>query len=184
MPCRLATPQYPRRYKEDPPPFVNACVLGVYTSMRADHTAAAVRCFALILLVLSLGACAKTPGPEETLERFLADLRFGQSDKAWAALSANTQKAVTERHHARRKAAGLPAQDPKPADLLYADLKLTVLSAPESVAVASPLGDTVKLRVSVKDGASADIWMVRDGPKWRVDLERSLTATSSPKPQP
>ena len=42
--------------------------------------------------------------------------------------------------------------------------------------MASPHGQEVMLRVAVKDGASADVRMVREGDRWKVDLVGSLKA--------
>jgi hypothetical protein len=49
-----------------------------------------------------------------------------------------------------------------------------MLSPPESVAVVSPPGPEATLRVTVKDGRSAEMRMVREGTGWKVDLLGSL----------
>ena len=144
------------------------------TSSPRDHTAC-VR-IALVFL-LALVACEKKLGPEETLNRFLADLRFGRSEQVWASLSQGARTQLEQRHAERRKVAGLPEQKPDPAKILFADLGLNLLSPPESVAVAGPISDTVRLRVTVEQGNSADIYMVQEGGAWKVDLAKSLKAS-------
>jgi hypothetical protein len=126
------------------------------------------------IFVLLLGAChAERPDPEEVLRTFLSDLRNGRADAAWAALSESSQKELNTRHEELVKA-GAVKTDATPAQLLFEDLGLMMVNPPESIAVASPHGQEVMLRVAIKDGKSADVRMVREGDRWKVDLTGSL----------
>lgn len=107
------------------------------------------------------------------MEAFLADIQYGRADSAWAALTEASRTRLLERHRALAAAAGKPT-DETPAKILFGDLGLVVQSAPESIVVASPLGNEVTLRVTVAGGKSAEIRMVREGIRWKVDLMGSL----------
>lgn len=136
--------------------------------MRAAHA------ISVVALVALVGSCAnKRPKPEEALEAFLADVQYGRADSAWAALTEESRTRLLERHRALAEAAGKPV-DETPAKILFGDLGLVVQSPPESIVVASPLGNEVTLRVTVEGGRSAEIRMVREGVRWKVDLTGSL----------
>lgn len=107
------------------------------------------------------------------MRTFLTDLRGGRADAAWLSLSQGSQLELNARHKALVDA-GAKTKDAKPAQMLFEDLGLMLVNAPESIAVASPHGQELMLRVSVKDGRSADIRMVREGDQWKVDLAGSL----------
>lgn len=127
----------------------------------------------LIAVFFSLAGCpGKRPDPDKVLNDFLINLRAGRVEVAWAALSQSSQKELTARHE-RLVAAG--AKSPAtPAAMLFDDLGLVVVNEPESIAESSPHGQDVQLRVAVKGGQSADVWMVREGDAWKVDLIRSF----------
>lgn len=129
-----------------------------------------------LIFVLSLLAChAERPDPEEVLRTFLADLRNGRAEAAWRALSEESRKELEHRHEAL-VAAGAKKSEATPAQLLFEDLGLMMVNPPESIAVASPHGQEVMLRVAIKDGRSADVHMVREGDRWKVDLVGTLKA--------
>jgi hypothetical protein len=122
---------------------------------------------------IALGCPRDRPRPEEALEAFLADIQYGRADAAWAALSEGSRQSLIERHRTLATGAG-EATEETPAQILFGDLNLVVMSPPESIIVASPLGNEVMLRVAVAGGKSADIRMVREGVAWKVDLTSSL----------
>lgn len=138
---------------------------------------------ALLGLALGLAACRgpAAPTPEETLRTFLGDLRTGRADAAWAALSDATKKTLEARHEALARATGRPVE-PRPSKILYDELGVMTLSPPESIAVVSPPGPEVTLRVTVKDGRSSDVRLLREGSGWRIDLLGSLRPVPPPKP--
>jgi hypothetical protein len=134
----------------------------------------ALSLFWVIALTCAAAGCAdRRPRPEEALNAFLADLQYGRAEAAWAALSESSRTKLLERHQRLARAAGKPSDD-TPAQILFGELGIVVMSAPESVVVVSPLGNEAKLRVTVAGGRSADIRMVREGPAWKVDLLGSL----------
>lgn len=119
------------------------------------------------------GCADRRPRPEEALNAFLADLQYGRAEAAWAALSESSRQKLLERHRRLSDARGLPA-DETPSQILFGDLGIVVMSPPESVIVGSPLGNKANVHVTVAGGKSADIWMVREGTAWKVDLVASL----------
>ncbi len=122
-----------------------------------------------------LGACAKKPAePEEVLSTFLTNLRHHRAKPAWDALTAKSQAILAKRHSTLAAAAGKPATDPEPGQILFDQLGLAVLTTPESIVVTSPLGPEVSLRVSVENGQSAVFKMRREGSAWKIDLATTL----------
>lgn len=126
--------------------------------------------------LLALACRPAESRPEQVLEAFLQEVSFGRAEAAWNKLSEETRNVLRERHRRLREAAGQPPEEPEPAELLYGVAGLTVLNPAESVAVVSPPGDVVTLRVSVEGGRSAEVRMIRRDGSWRVDL-RDLLAT-------
>lgn len=130
----------------------------------------------VLAVALSLaGGCRQAADqPEQALERFLAAVAAGRADEAWGALSSASKAALLARHEALARAGGRDATAASPAETLFEELDLRLLAQPESVVVVSPLGNTVTLRVTVKDGPSTEIRMVREERGWSVDLESAL----------
>jgi predicted nucleic acid-binding Zn-ribbon protein len=142
-------------------------------------------------IAASSGACARSGSdgpvslrqdpPEAALDAFFTDLRFQRVDRAYAALAHRSRTWLEERHRRLQRAA-TPADQPSDDasidrhELLYRTLDLTLLSPPESIVVVSPPGDRVTLRVTVEGGASAEVVMVREDGRWKVDLESTLGA--------
>jgi len=118
--------------------------------------------------------------PEQVLETFLQEVSFGRADAAWSKLSQETRDALRERHRRRQEVAGEAPTEPEPAELLYDTANLTVLNPAESIAVVSPPGDVVTLRVSVEGGRSAELRMVRRDGAWKVDLLDLLKTEGDP----
>jgi hypothetical protein len=141
-----------------------------------------------LVAALAPGACRKPPAePEPTLERFLADVRLGRAEQAWSALSTQSREVLAARRRALLEAAGKTrdggdADDPSRS--LFEALGLTALAAPESVVLVSPPGDEIRLRVAVKGGQSGEVFMVREGAEWKVDLVRSLRPEAAPPAAP
>jgi hypothetical protein len=165
MPYRLATPQACRRYKRGP-------------WRLSTH-----RTWALVWGTLALAACRPAPdSPQSVLEGFLADLEYGRAQSAWKRLAPDSQAWLETRWLELRRAEA-PDREPKapePGALLFDLLDLTLLQAPESVAVVSPPGDRVTLRVSVEGGRSAEVRLVRHDDRWKVDLVSTLQLDRSP----
>jgi hypothetical protein len=136
------------------------------------------------LAALGLAACNSRPAtPEESLRRFIADVTARRADAAWAGLSARS-KAELKKQADALAAASKDKSDTSPAVLLFERSELLVLRPPESISVASPLGQEVTLRVSVKGGESANVKMVREGGEWKVDLVPSLEPRTAPATTP
>jgi hypothetical protein len=137
-----------------------------------------------MVAALAPGACTKPPAePEPTLERFLAAVRLGRAEQAWAALSTGSKEALVARQRALLAAAGENGDGGDPGDpsrSLFDALGLSALAAPESVVLVSPPGDELRLRVAVKGGQSGELFMVREGAAWKVDLVRSLRPEAPP----
>jgi hypothetical protein len=137
-----------------------------------------------VLCILALGsavsaldACAENKAqPEDVLKKFLGDVRAHRSDQAWALLSESSRKELERRHREIAKAAAKSGDAAKGTleEMLFEDLGLMMLNPPESVAVVSPPGPEATLRVTVKDGRSAEVRMVKEGAGWKVDLVGSL----------
>ena len=107
------------------------------------------------------------------MQRFLSHIERRRAKPAWEALSDGSRQALRARHADLARAAHrAPSDDPN--DILFGELQLRTLGTADSVVVVGPLGDRVRLRVTVPDGPSAEIWMVREGSVWKVDLDRSL----------
>jgi hypothetical protein len=135
----------------------------------------------LCILAISLAAvgCPENKmDPEDAFRKFAKDLHERHAEAAWPALTAATRTELERRHRALIEARGQKTpkeNEPLAAEILFEELGLVLLNPVESVAVVSPPGGSeVMLRVSVKDGRSADIKMVREGQTWKVDLMSSL----------
>ena len=135
----------------------------------------------LCILAALLGAagCPENKvDPEDAFRKFARDVHEHRAEAVWSALTAATRADLELRHRALVRASGRDAgkeSEPPPSEVLFDELGLALLNPIESVAVVSPPGGAeVMLRVSVKDGRSADIKMVREGQTWKVDLVSSL----------
>lgn len=131
----------------------------------------------LLLGVLAAGCPEPKADPEDAFRRFLSDVHAHRAEAVWGQLSEATRKALLTRHQALRAAVGRDAgheAEPPVAQILFEELGLTELNPPESIAVVSPPGQDVTLRVAVKDGKSVQVRMVREGQPWKVDLMRAL----------
>lgn len=140
----------------------------------AGRWAPVVACL-LLGLTLAAGCKERRSSPEASLRTFLAQLYARQAKQAWQGLSKSSREALKRDAEALARAAGDPEVKTSPEDLLFNQTELTLLAKPGSISVVSPLGgDEVLLRVTVEEGASANIRMVREGKEWKVDLVGSL----------
>ncbi len=140
-----------------------------------------LRAFSLVLLMLgatTTGCKKQEPRPEEVLKAFLADLQFGRAKHAWLSLTEQTQKELLKRHHTLTKADGEKATE-KPETILFSELGLVVLAAPENIVVVSPIGNEVRLRATVKGGKSAELYLRKESGGWKIDLLKSLPPAPS-----
>lgn len=129
-----------------------------------------------LALVILCAAPACKPGnttPEEALRGFLGELKNRRASEAWSHLSADSQAALKKDAEAIAAATKEPVVT-DPAKLLFDRSEILMLRAPESISVVSRPGDAVMLRVTVENGESAKVRMVREGVVWKVDLFGSL----------
>ena len=136
----------------------------------------------LSVMGLAVGCQPQPLSPEETLQRFLADIRYGQAQSAFLALCMDTQVALRTRHE--RLASGTPVRGNIENQILFRELGLEVLHAPENINIASPIGDTVTLRVTVQGGDSANVYLKRERARWCVDLNKTLQPIPSSEAKP
>ncbi len=119
-------------------------------------------------------------GPEKALAVFLTDIERGRFDEAWAALSEESRRSLEAKHEALAQARQAD-QAYTPTDILSRELRLRVKNPHDSIVVVGPLGDRVRLRVTIPGGQHAEVWMVREQKRWKVDLVGSL-AEAEPEP--
>lgn len=116
-------------------------------------------------------ACKTDAGsPEAASERFFTHVRMRDSEAVWADLSTESQTQLRDRHETLRAITG-DAGDP---DAILGALGLVALGEQKTPVVVSPLGDRVTVRLSGPRG-STDLFLVRQGPDWKVDLWRTLS---------
>jgi hypothetical protein len=129
------------------------------------------------MLIGGFGCPENKADPEEAFKKFVADVHARRSEAVWNELTASTRAELTRRHKEIRASTKRDggAEGDVAAAILFDELGLMVLNQPESIAIVSPPGQEVMLRVSVKDGRSADVKMVREDQTWKVDLLRSLS---------
>lgn len=153
---------------------------------RGDRTPRWALVAACLLLGPSLAACKdKKTTPEANLRTFLSQVYAHQGKQAWQGLSKGSQDALRADAEALARAAGDAKVETDADDLLFMQADLTLLAKPDSISVVSPLGgDEVLLRVTVEEGPSANIRMVREGRSWKVDLVGSLEKMKFEAPKP
>lgn len=163
MALSTATPAASRRSDDRSPPTSPPCSARTWCVL------------ALVLqLALATGGCrSDRQTPEEALRQFVSDVQNRRAKDAWAAISAQSRAKITEQAEAVAQAAG--KKPPKPAAMaLFSHLELVALRMPESASVVSPLGNQVMLRVSVEGGKTANLKMVLEDNRWKVDLLDAL----------
>lgn len=124
----------------------------------------------LAVLMLSFGCNTKAVSPEDAAETFFRHINRGNSDAIWASLTSDSQRRLTDRHELVRVPTGA---DASPRAIL-GSLSLFPLGQHGTPTVVSPLGDRVTVRLSGPRG-NTDLYLVREGPDWKVDLWRVLS---------
>jgi hypothetical protein len=118
------------------------------------------------ILVAAALACAQPPapppgsaGPSEAVQDFAAALQKQDAAAAWALLSTRTQAEANKR-----------APDGNGRAMLFGS---ALPGAPIAVSNVQQSGDTAEVRTNVPDGGGAGTTyrVVREGGRWRVDLD-------------
>src|SRR5262249_19152563 len=142
------------------------------------------------VLLLSLGvaiaatACPETKAdPADTFRHFAADVHGHRAEAAWSGLTRATQEELLRRHHELKMASREDAGADKAhlyGEILFDELGLLLINSPETIEQISPGARDVNLRVSAKEGTSAEFHMVLEGKTWKVDLMNSLKPAAPP----
>ena len=134
----------------------------------------------ILIFVVSLfaGCAPNTVKPEDSLTEFLTAVRSKRSETTWNLLSSASRSRIDK----KAKEIQTLKNSETPIDrrtLLFDYYNLMTIRAPESISVTSPISNTAKLRVTLKNGKTTNFTMIREGSGWKVDLFQSLTQTSS-----
>ncbi len=124
----------------------------------------------LAILVLSFGCKTEVVSPEDAAETFFTNVSRGNDDAVWASLTADSQRQLTDRHATQLAHGGKSLS----ATTILGSLSLFPLGQHNPPTVVSPLGDRVTVRLSGPRG-NTDLYLVREGPDWKVDLWRVLS---------
>ncbi|MCC7384780.1 MAG: hypothetical protein IT384_23220 [Deltaproteobacteria bacterium] len=143
------------------------------TALRGGQSLRLFMALALVVSALTFACRQGTSTPEDSLKAFLSAVRSRDAKRAFAMLSQESRAELLKDAEAVARATG-DAPETDPAKLLFERGELMVLASPESISIASRPGESVVMRVSVKDGKGASIRMVREGVEWKVDLLASL----------
>lgn len=145
--------------------------------MNVNQAFARAFVFLLSLSLFGLLGCQKTgETPEETLTRFLNDVRTQHAQPAWRALTEENQTILKDRYLKSYLARNPTHADP--SGILFSEFGLKSLGQPSAITVISPLGGpSVQLRVSIADHPSTDFKLYRTPEGWKVDLLAALKAT-------
>ncbi|HET7785596.1 MAG TPA: hypothetical protein VFL36_06460 [Myxococcales bacterium] len=127
-------------------------------------------------LLLALAACtapAQPPpgsaGPVEAVQDLAAALQKGDAATAWSLLSARTQKQADDLAAKARAASGDAGPESGRAMLFGSALP----GGPVEARMVSQSGDSAEVRASAPDAGAAVYRVVREGGRWRVDLDLS-----------
>ena len=130
--------------------------------------------FGLIILACTLACHQGPPKPEDNLKAFLGAVRSKRGNEAWKLLSAASQSELNKRAQRIAEITRTPVEINK-SKLLFQEMEIMTIRIPESISVTSPISSTAKLRVTLKDGQTANVLMIREGQAWKVDLMGSLS---------
>ena len=123
------------------------------------------------LTLLALCACAApqpppgAAGPAEAVQEFAAALQKGDAATAWGLLSARTQREADER--AARTRASSPDGKPESGRAMLFGSALP--GRPVQARVLRQSGDSAE--VQAKDDGEKVYRVLREGERWRIDLE-------------
>ena len=122
------------------------------------------------LIVLVLGACTQqqpppgAAGPAEAVQQFAAALQKGDTGTAWALLSRRTQAKAQELAAKAQPDAGAEAG----RQMLF---NSALPGRPVEARQISINGDSAEVQTS-EDGGAQRTWRVlREGGRWRIDLD-------------
>jgi hypothetical protein len=128
------------------------------------------------VLLAALAACsvpAQPPpgsaGPVEAEQDLAASLQKGDAATAWSLLSARTQQQADELAAKARAASGDAGPESGRAMLFGSALP----AGPVEAHVVSQSGDSAEVRAGAPDAGGAVYRVVREGGRWRVDLDLS-----------
>jgi hypothetical protein len=129
-----------------------------------------------LLLLAALAACtAPAPpppgsaGPAEAVQDLALALQKGDAASAWSLLSSRTQKQADDLAAKAREASGDAGPESGRAMLFGSALP----AGPVEARVVSQSGDSAEVRAAAPDAGGAVYRVVREGGRWRVDLDLS-----------
>ena len=131
----------------------------------------------IIIFFLGAAACTATQpppgavGPAEAVQEFTAAMQKGDSATAWALLSTRSQAQADAIAARARAAAGASNSDAGPENGRQMLFQSALPGRPVEARVVSQSGDAAEVQ-TVEDGGVSRTWhVVREGGRWRVDLD-------------
>jgi hypothetical protein len=127
---------------------------------------------ALLAVLAACTAPAPPPGsagPAEAVQDLAAALQKGDPATAWSLLSARTQKQADDLAAKARAASGDAGPESGRAMLFGGALP----SGPAEARLVTQSGDSAEVRVGAPDAGGSVYRVVREGGRWRVDLDLS-----------
>jgi hypothetical protein len=126
------------------------------------------------VLLLAVTACTVpsqpppgSAGPVEAVQDLAAALQKGDAATAWSLLAARTQKQADDLAAKARAASGDAGPESGRAMLFGSALPTGAVEA----RLVSQSGDSAEVRASAPDAGGAVYRVVREGGRWRVDLD-------------